>query len=151
MKLNSLFGLLVALVFVISSCGTGVDSSASLNQEEISVENDVKIEGTRGVDMNETKAQDEDFSLVFSKKWTNEDAFVDLKIDGSFDAKFGEDDAVHGTWTLTEDLKTLKLVGEQAADGKGHNFVGEYTVLDINDSTMKVLDKEGKEWSFSAE
>ncbi|MCP4438444.1 MAG: hypothetical protein GY810_05825 [Aureispira sp.] len=147
MKLNALFGLLVALAFIISSCGSTADS----NKVDETTEDDVKIEDTRGVDMNESKAQDEDFSLIFSKKWTGEEAFVDLKIDGSFDAKFGEDEPVHGKWTLSEDLKTLKLVGDQAADGKGHNFVGEYTVLEINDSAMKVQDKDGKDWSFSAE
>lgn len=145
MKLNSLFGLLVAVAFFVASCGQSTNSNVS------QAEDDVKIEGTRGVNMNETKAAEEDFSLVFSKKWTNEEAFVDLKIDGSFDAKFGEDDPVHGTWTLTEDLKTLRLMGEQAADGKGRNFVGNYTILEINDSMMKVQDKDGKEWTFSAE
>ena len=144
MKLNTLFGLLVALTLIISSCGSTADNNTT--QEE-----DVQIGDTRGVDMSNENAQDEDLSLVFSRKWTSEEAFVDLKIDGSFDAKFGEDEPVHGKWTLSEDLKTLSLMGEQAADGKGHNFVGKYTVLEISDSVMKVQDKDGKDWSFSAE
>ena len=145
MKFNVALTLLVALALVVS-CNSSTENSSAISSPE-----EIPVEDTRGVDLGEDIAEEEDINLLFSKKWKSDGAMVDLKIDGSFKAKFGEDDPIHGTWSLQDDGRTLQLTGDQAAEGKGANFNQKYEVLDVNDATMRVKDSEGKEWTFSAE
>lgn len=140
MKTSVLSFIALALLFVAASC-----SSPSEDTNTTAISNENVIESTRGVD-----AAGDDMNVMLARKWQNESAYVDLKIDGSFEGNLDGETELIGKWSISDDQKTLKLMEEQTLEGKGTSFHAEFVLVDITPNTMKVLDQDGNELTFSA-
>jgi len=140
MKTNVLSLLALALLFVTASCSS---PSEDTNTQNVSNEN--VIESTRGVEDAE-----EDMGAMLARKWQNENAYVDLKLDGTFEANFDGEATIVGKWSISEDQKTLKLMEDAPSEGKGNSFNASYVIVEVSATTMKVMDRDGNELAFSA-
>lgn len=140
MKKNILTLFSLALLLTVVSCSTPSPESASTAV-------DLQESSNRSAP---AASQEEDYNLLLAKKWQNESGaiFIDLKIDGSFEGKFDSDNIVVGTWSVSNDQKTLTLKEGKASDGKGGNLNLSYTILNMSSSNMKVLDQDGNEFAF---
>ncbi len=134
--LSNLLGLVIMLFAVACSSPTEDTQSVVLSSTDL-------VEATRGHE------SAEDFNLQFARKWESGSTYVDLKIDGTFEANI-DDQPIEGTWNISEDQKKLQLNESVAGEGKGRSFNATYIITAIDATTMKVLDKSGNELAFSA-
>lgn len=100
----------------------------------------------------ETRSGNASLESFVTGKWkdNNSDRWVNLKIDGTFEAIFEEGHLISGKWELSEDKKHLKLVEDKGVEGKGRSFVQDFKVLELSDSVMKVEDGDGNVLEFAS-
>jgi hypothetical protein len=135
MKTSTLLSIFAAAIFAFASC------SGDKNQQASETNSDVALE-TRGVQG--TKG--------FGNKFMSEDnTYIVLKLDGTFEASFQADDVVIGNWAKENDGKTLKLTGSKSNEGKGQTYSKEFTVLEHNDDIISLVDSEGKKIEMKSE
>lgn len=143
---NNFFNLLafVLLLTSVACSNPETENFADVTQNE-SLSLDVT---SRGND----KEDKEDMMFLLVRKWIVESgsAYVELKVDGSFEGNLNTESLVYGKWVLSEDQKTLKLKGNEGEEGKGRNFQAVYTVVDMSYDKLKLKDEKGKEISFNA-
>lgn len=144
---NNFFNLLAfALLLTSVACSNPeTENFADVTQNE-SLSLDVTSRGN-------TDAEDkEEWVFLLVRKWISETgaAFVELKIDGSFEGNLTTENIVYGKWVLSEDQKTLKLKGNEGEEGKGKNFQAVYTVAEMSFDKLKLKDEKGKEFLFNA-
>jgi len=127
MKTN--FFTLALLFFAAISC-TNNKETTTITATDATLE-------TRGVD-EAPKVH------VAGGKFQSGNTWINMKIDGTFEASFDGDITVVGSWTLENNDKTLKLTGSKATEGKGQSFAKEFTVIELSDAVMKVAESDGK-------
>jgi hypothetical protein len=129
MKTRSFLLALTLMLFAAVSCTND-------KQTTTTTATDVTIE-TRGVS-EAPKAH------VAGGKFQSGNTWINMKIDGTFEASFDGGVTVVGNWTLENNDKTLKLNGSRAAEGKGQSFAKEFTIIELSDVVMKVAEADGK-------
>jgi len=92
----------------------------------------------------------EEVETFTAGKWQNQNTYVNLKLDGTFEASFDGETTIVGSWTLSDDEKQLSLKAEESLEGKGSVFAKTYKVLEITAASLKVKDDEGQELAFKA-
>lgn len=141
MKKTTLFAAIALSVFIWTGC-----QNNSKTQD-----NAAGLEQTRGTQqVAEEAAPQTAKKVLLARKWTNGDQFVDVKLEGAFTANLGSGEFA-GTWELNEENGALVFNGEKAADGKGHAEKMSFTLKDISDSQLTLVDAAGKETVFSAQ
>lgn len=83
----------------------------------------------------------EDTHLLLAHKWKKGNFFLDLKINGKFEAKINGEDMIYGFWEVSKDQKTLTLTNDYESDDE---FVIKYTLSNLSFHSMKLVDKNGK-------
>jgi len=145
---NNFFNLLAFTLLLTSvACSNPeTENFADVTQNE-ALSLDVTSRGTAN-----EKEDKEDMMFLLVRKWVNEagSAFVELKIDGSFEGNLTTENIVYGKWELSEDQKTLKLKGNEGEEGKGRNFQAIYTVAEMSFDKLKLRDEKGTEILFNA-
>jgi hypothetical protein len=144
---NNFFNLLAFTLLLTSvACSNPeTENFADVTQNE-SLSLDVTSRG------NAEGEDKEDRMFLLVRKWVVESgsAYVELKIDGSFEGNLNTESVVYGKWELSEDQKTLKLKSNEGEEGKGRTFQAIYTVAEMSFDTLKLKDEKGKETSFNA-
>lgn len=139
-KITIALALILTTVF---SCSSPSDSIPTVMIEE----NDL-VEVTRS---HQKLAEEgaEETNFIFAKKWTTADNhYVDLKIDGTFEAQLEDEQVIVGKWSISSDETTLYLNENQSHEGKGSAFNAAYIIDEISDASLKVTDIQGKAISF---
>lgn len=139
MKTNLFTLLAFALLFIGASC-----SNPSTNTPTVSVDDTKLVEATRGA------AAEEDMNLLFARKWQGENAFLDLKIDNTFEGALDGSTELFGNWMISEDQTTLTLTSDKSVEGKGKGFNLQYSIIKVDADAMTVKDKEGNEVTFAS-
>jgi hypothetical protein len=140
MKKNILTLFSLAILLTAVSCSTpSTDSASAVSKLESTANRSVPAAN-----------EEEDLNLLLARKWENAsgEIFIDLKIDGSFEGKFDSDNTILGSWSVSDDQKTLSLKEENTSDGKGGTLNLSYTILNMSFNNMKVLDQDGNELAF---
>ncbi|AFC24634.1 lipocalin family protein [Saprospira grandis] len=132
---NLMFLFVALLAFGLGSCNTEAPAASVNDAMEVT---------TRG-----QKAEDKVENFT-AGKWEDQNTFVNLKLDGSFEASFDGETTIVGNWTLSDDEKQLSLKAEESLEGKGSVFAKTYEVLEITPETLKVKDEDGYELAFKA-
>jgi len=83
----------------------------------------------------------DDTHLLLAHKWKKGDFFLDLKINGKFEAKINGEDMIYGFWEVSKDQKTLTLTNDYESDDE---FEIKYTLSNLSFHSMKLTDKNGK-------
>lgn len=130
-----MFLFVALLAFGLGSCNTEAPAASVNDAMEVT---------TRG-----QQAEDKVENFT-AGKWEDQNTFVNLKLDGSFEASFDGETTIVGNWTLSDDEKQLLLKAEESLEGKGSVFAKTYEVLEITPETLKVKDEEGYELAFKA-
>lgn len=130
-----MFLFVALLAFGLGSCNTEAPAASVNDAMEVT---------TRG-----QKAEDKVENFT-AGKWEDQNTFVNLKLDGSFEASFDGETTIVGNWTLSDDEKQLSLKAEESLEGKGSVFAKTYEVLEITPETLKVKDEDGYELAFKA-
>jgi len=130
-----MFLFVALLAFGLGSCNTEAPAASVNDAMEVT---------TRG-----QKSEDKVENFT-AGKWEDQNTFVNLKLDGSFEASFDGETTIVGNWTLSDDEKQLSLKAEESLEGKGSVFAKTYEVLEITPETLKVKDEEGYELAFKA-
>lgn len=142
MKKNILTLFSLAILFTAVSCSTpSNDSAGAVSKLESTTNRSAPVAN---------QAAEEEMHILLARKWENEsgEISIDLKIDGSFEGKFDSDNIILGSWSVSEDQKTLSLKEEKTSDGKGGTLNLSYTILNMSFNNMKVLDEKGNELTF---
>lgn len=106
--------------------------------------NSEKIE-TTVVDLNQTRKV-ESYGTIYQQG----DYFLVLKIDGGFESNL-PNAPLKGKWELNDEEKKLTLKSEKSGDGKGRSLKVEFTVLEMNDEKINLVDAEGQQFNFVSE
>jgi hypothetical protein len=135
MKTPTLLILFVAILFAFSSCSSdkgsqNISSSVSDSKKE--------TRGVKGI-------------KSFGKFSSLENTYIDLKIDGTFEASFENDEIIKGNWKEDSEAKTLTLNTEKSSDGKGKSYIKVFTIIEKTSEKLKLVDSEGKKIEMSAE
>lgn len=140
MKNISIYFLSLLTLFFAFSCANSSDETPT-----VSVEKNVLVESShRG-------SSQEDSYILFARKWeASNNLYVDLQLDGSFEANLDGEREIFGRWAISDDQKELQLSENQSHEGKGDSFSEVYTIVDIDDSNLTVLDGKNKEWKFTS-
>ncbi len=138
MKKTTLLLALFATLFTFSC--------ESDNQQNAQVEPNVEdvINSTRAQNMSE----EEEFYFAISRKWELGDEYIDLKSDGTFEAKM-EEKEVLGKWGMsssTQDKQELRLIGL----GDNSDFNRTYEIINISFERLEGIDKDGNRIQFFA-
>lgn len=138
MKNNILTFLSLTILFFAVACSPSTESAGTAAELQ---------SNTRSAP---SASQEEDFNLSLARKWQNEtgEILIDLKIDGSFEGNFDSENIIVGMWSVSEDQKVISLKENKTSDGKGGNLNVSYTILDMSNNNMKVVDQDGKEFTF---
>ncbi|WCL82864.1 lipocalin family protein [Saprospira sp. CCB-QB6] len=132
---NLMFLFMAVLAFGLGSCNS--EAPAALVEQGLEVT-------TRG---QQAEEKAENFT---AGKWEDQNTFVNLKLDGTFEASFDGETTIVGSWILSDDEKQLSLKAEESLEGKGSVFAKTYEVLEITPESLKVKDDEGQELAFKA-
>jgi hypothetical protein len=138
MKTNLFTLLAFALLFIGASC-----SNPSTNTPTVAIDDTKLVESTRG-------AAADDMNLLFARKWQGENAFLDLKIDNTFEGSLDGENQLFGNWNISEDQTTLTLTSDKSVEGKGRGFNLKYSIVKVDADAMTVKDKDGKEVTFAS-
>jgi len=137
------FLFLFSLPLVFAACS----SSSVADKMPAATANTVTSSPSRAAD----KAQADRIAAV-ARNWSKDGAqFVNLKIDGSFEASFEAGVTLVGKWTISDDEKTLTLQPEQALEGKSGNDAMKFTIANIDDMMLSLQDASGKKLDFTAQ
>lgn len=134
---------IISLFSILTACSN--QEPQSLADESA----DVALEITsRSLDIE----NQEDIQFLLVRKWENaqNDTYLDLKHDSSFEGVLQNEEMVFGTWSISQDQKTLKLNGNQGQEGKGKVFQASYSIIEMSFDNMKVKNEEGVELAFTA-
>ena len=83
----------------------------------------------------------EDTHLLLAHKWEKGDFYLDLKINGTFEAKIDGQNVIYGLWELSDDRKILNLKNDPIDED---TFSIKYTISEVSFHSMKVVDSKGK-------
>lgn len=86
--------------------------------------------------------QKADTYLLLAHKWSNGSIFLDLKINGTFEAKMDGKTWIYGYWSIPPNQETLNLCNDPIDE---EVFKLEFTLSDISYHTIKLIDAQGKE------
>jgi hypothetical protein len=134
MKTTNFLILFAVILLAFSSC-LNDNTAKNISSTVANTENE-----TRGI--NATKS---------FGKFSVDNTYLDLKIDGSFEASFEEGIIVNGKWSKEDNGKTLKLASEKSGDGKGKSFLKEFTILKFESDVIELVDRDGKKIKMTAE
>lgn len=141
MRNISLYILSLSTLFLVFSC-----ANSSEETPVVSVEKNVLVESS-----NRGENSAEDSYILFARKWeAPNNIYVDLQLDGSFEANLDGENEIFGRWAISDDQKELQLSENQSHEGKGNSFNAVYTIVDISDSKLTVMDDQNKEWNFTS-
>ncbi|WP_156001882.1 lipocalin family protein [Saprospira grandis] len=132
---NLMFIFMALLAFGLGSCNSEAPAASVNDAIEVT---------TRG-----QKAEEKADNFT-AGKWEDQNTFVNLKLDGSFEASFDGETTIVGSWTLSDDEKQLSLKAEESLEGKGSVFAKTYEVVEATPDLLKVKDEEGYELAFKA-
>jgi len=144
MKKNILTLLVLAVLAITYSCN---NESAEADAATAVEETEESISKTRA----KTKTaedEEESFVLNLSRKWELGEDFIDLRMNGTFDAIL-DGQPVQGKWGMTsstEDTRTLKLVGGT----KEEPFNKTYELINVSFDRLEAVDTDGNRINFFA-
>jgi hypothetical protein len=81
-------------------------------------------------------------------KWQSGAVFLDLKINGTFEAALDGKNIIYGNWELSSNQETLVLINDPTDEDL---FSIEFTLSDVSFHTIKIIDSHGKEILLTAE
>jgi len=137
MRRISIYILSITTLILAFSC-----ASPSEDTPVISAEDNTIVDATRG-------QAEEDSYILFARKWeTDNNVYVDLQLDGSFEGSLDGENEIFGNWSISEDQKQLQLTENQSNEGKGNNFSALYTIVEISASKLEVIDDKEQKWTF---
>ncbi len=137
------FLILLSLPLLFAACS----SSSVADKMPAAASANINTTSTRAAD----QAKAEHIAAV-ARNWSKDGAqFVNLKLDGSFEASFEAGVTLVGKWTMSDDEKTLTLQPEKALEGKSGNATMSFTIANIDDSALSLQDANGKTLDFSAQ
>ena len=128
-----------SFLLIAASCST-----PSTNTPTVAVDDSKLVESTRGA------ASEDDMNLLFARKWLGENAFLDLKIDNTFEGSLNGQNELFGNWSISEDQTTLALTSDKSVEGKGKGFNLKYTIIKVTADAMTVQDQDGNEVTFAS-
>ena len=87
--------------------------------------------------------QQEDIFFLLAHKWESDNVYLDLKINGTFEAKFDNKTLLYGNWEITPNQETLRLSNDPTDED---TFRLEYTLSEVSYHIIKFIDEQGKEF-----
>ena len=87
----------------------------------------------------------DDTYLLLAHKWINESLFLDLMINGVFEAKIKEEN-IYGLWEISSDQNNLTLYNDPSDE---ETFKYEYSISYVSFHLIKLIDTKGNEISLS--
>lgn len=79
--------------------------------------------------------------LMLAHRWECKALLLDLKVDGNFEGRFGQESGYYGLWNLEKDRKTLTLQHDPLDE---EEFKYQYEVVQISFDTLRLKNKAGK-------
>ncbi|MCH2022177.1 MAG: hypothetical protein MK207_06810 [Saprospiraceae bacterium] len=89
----------------------------------------------------------EDTYLLLAHKWESGALFLDLKLNGTFEASLDGNDVIYGNWELRSNQEVLVLLNDPVDEDV---FSIEFTLSDVSFHSIKVINSDGKEFFFVA-
>ena len=97
--------------------------------------------------LNKYSSELDDTYLLLAHKWESGAVFLDLKINGTFEAALDGKNIIYGNWEVSSNQESLILVNDPSDE---ELFSIEYTLSDVSFHAIKIIDSQGKEMFFVA-
>ena len=94
-----------------------------------------------------TYSSELDTYLLLAHKWESGAVFLDLKINGTFEAALDGENIIYGNWEVSSNQESLILVNDPSDEDL---FSIEYTLSDVSFHSIKIIDSQGNEIFFVA-
>jgi hypothetical protein len=85
-----------------------------------------------------------------ARNWSKANTYLNLKLDGSFEAVLEAGTVMAGKWQISEDEKTLTLQAEKSLEGKGVTENLTFAIEQLNDGALIIKDSKGTVLEFAA-
>jgi len=85
-----------------------------------------------------------------ARNWSKANTYLNLKLDGSFEAVLEAGTVMAGKWQISEDEKTLTLQAEKSLEGKGVTENLMFAIEQLNDGALIIKDSKGTVLEFAA-
>jgi hypothetical protein len=85
-----------------------------------------------------------------ARNWSKANTYINLKLDGTFEAALEAGTVMAGKWQISEDEKTLTLQAEKSLEGKGATETLTFTIEQLNEGALIIKDSKGTVSEFAA-
>jgi hypothetical protein len=126
---------------VLTGCGEAAKDNMGATATE------VNLQAKRNMEV----AKTDDNLAGVARHWAKANTYINLKLDGTFEAALIENTVMAGKWTLSDDDKTLTLNAEKSPEGKGANETVVFEVQGISDAGLKLKNAKGEVLEFAAQ
>ena len=127
----------------LSSCGEAAQENMGATAANVNIDAKRNIEA-------EAAKPDDNLAGV-ARNWTKANTYINLKLDGTFEAALEANTVMAGKWQLSDDEKTLTLQAEKSAEGKGANETVVFAVQEISEVGLKLKNAKGEVLEFAAQ
>jgi hypothetical protein len=144
MKVFFTYSALFAALF-LTSCGQNPAKDMGAATANIDTESKRNMPAA---DAEPTKKVDN--LAAAARNWSKANTYLNLKLDGSFEAVLEAGTVMAGKWQISEDEKTLTLQAEKSLEGKGVTENLVFDIQQLNDGALIIKDSKGTVLEFAA-